>query len=104
MPTRSTWSGAGSTWHCAAGAADALSTPSGGLRPLGRELLDEPSDTDGDLVADPAHAVEVEAGGVLELPVLVALPRVDRAGVAAAHRDHHVGGLHGRAGQRLRVL
>jgi hypothetical protein len=30
---------------------------------------------------------------VVELPVLVALARADRAGVAAAHRDHDVGHL-----------
>ena len=35
------------------------------------------------------------AGGVVELPVLVAFARVDGAGVAAAHGDHDVGGLHG---------
>ena len=40
-------------------------------------------------------------GGVLEVPVLVALAGEDRAGVAAAHRDDHVGGAH-LVGQRLR--
>ena len=44
------------------------------------------------------------AGRVVELPVLVALARVDRAGVAAAHRDHDVGGLDRVAGERLGVL
>ena len=39
-----------------------------------------------------AHALEVAVGRVVDLPVLVALARVDRAGIAAAHRDHRVGG------------
>ena len=37
-------------------------------------------------------AVEVLAGRIVELPVLVPLAGIDRAGVAAAHRDHDVGG------------
>ena len=57
-----------------------------------------------DLVADPPHRLEVLAGGVVELPVLVLLARVDRAGIAAAHRDHDVGGAHDLVGQRLGEL
>ena len=48
--------------------------------------------------------LEVLAGRVLEDPVLVALARIDRAGVAAAHRDHDVGGLHDLVGERLGEL
>src|SRR5690606_4778920 len=43
-----------------------------------------------DLVAHGPHAVEVQAGRVVEGPVLVALAGEDRAGVAAAHRDDDV--------------
>src|SRR5690606_33368956 len=43
-------------------------------------------------------------GGVVELPVEVALAGVVRAGVAAAHGDHDVGGLDGVAGERLGKL
>ena len=57
-----------------------------------------------DLVADPAHGLEVLAGGVLELPVLITLARIDRAGVAAAHRDHGVRGADELVGERLREL
>ena len=57
-----------------------------------------------ELVADPAHRLEVLAGRVVELPVLVALARVDRAGIAAAHRDHDVGGAHDLVGERLGEL
>src|SRR6476659_1249957 len=61
-------------------------------------------DTLEDLIADLAHGRQVLAGRVLELPVLVALARIDRAGVAAAHRDHHVRGAHGLVRQRLGEL
>ena len=57
-----------------------------------------------DLVADPPHRLEILAGGIVQLPVLVPLARIDRAGVAAAHRDHDVRGLHELVGQRLREL
>ena len=46
-----------------------------------------------DLVADHAHRLDVLPGGIVEIPVLVALAGIDRAGIAAAHRDHGVGGL-----------
>ena len=42
--------------------------------------------------------------GSSSVPVLVLLARVDRAGIAAAHRDHDVGGAHDLVGQRLREL
>ena len=47
--------------------------------------------------------VDALAGGVVELPVLVALARVDRALVAAAHGDDDVGGLDGGVVELLRV-
>src|SRR5918996_1221125 len=68
---------------------------------LGDELADQSLHALVELVADPPHRLEVLAGRVVELPVLVALARVDRAGVAAAHRDHDVGGPHHFVGQRL---
>src|SRR5436190_23574513 len=57
-----------------------------------------------DLVAYLAHGCQVLAGRVLELPILVALARIDRAGVAAAHRDHRVGGPDDVVRERLREL
>ena len=57
-----------------------------------------------DLVADRADGVDVVAGGVVELPVLVALAREERAGVAAAHGDDDVGGPDDLVGPRLGVL
>src|SRR5579864_451613 len=64
-------------------AADRRGSPAGlDAEQLGRELPHAPVD----VVADPAHRLEVLAGRVLELPVEVALAREDRAGVAATHR------------------
>src|ERR687898_2319421 len=57
-----------------------------------------------DLVAHPAHPVEVLLGRIVELPVFVALARVNRAGVAAPHRDHGVGGPHYFVGEWLGEL
>jgi ArsR family transcriptional regulator len=54
-----------------------------GLPLAGRrvQLGQEPADPAVDLVADPTDLLDGLAGGVLELPVLIALARVDRAGV-----------------------
>ena len=57
-----------------------------------------------ELVADPADGLDVLPGRVVELPVLVLLARIDRAGVAAAHRDHDVRRGDDLVGQRLREL
>src|ERR1041385_6635118 len=57
-----------------------------------------------ELVAGPAPAREVLPGRIVQLPVLVPLAGVDRAGVAAAHRDHDVSCAHDLVGQRLREL
>ena len=57
-----------------------------------------------DLVAYGPYGGDVLAGGVVELPVLVAFARVERAGVTAAHGDHHVGLADGLVGQDLRLL
>ena len=48
--------------------------------------------------------LEAPPGGIVDRPVLVSLAGVDRAGVAAAHRDHDVGGAHDLIGERLREL
>src|SRR5262249_41634156 len=55
-------------------------------------LLDELLDAPADLVADGTDGSEPETLGVVEDPVLVVLSRVDRARVAATHRDDDVGG------------
>src|SRR5437763_864577 len=70
----------------------------------GEQLVDQPPNALVELVANAANGFEVLAGRVFELPVLVAPSRVDRAGVAAAHRDHDVGGLDNLVGERLREL
>ena len=56
-----------------------------------QQFRHETTDPLGDFIADPPHRLEVLARRVLQLPVLVALAGVDRARVAAAHRDHDVG-------------
>src|SRR4029077_18232205 len=55
------------------------------------EVADELLDADVDLVANPAHRVQVLAGRIIQLPIFISLARVDRAAVAAAHRYHDVG-------------
>jgi hypothetical protein len=45
-----------------------------------------------DLVADGAHVGDVESGGVVEGPFLVAFAGEHGAGVPAAHADHDVRG------------
>src|SRR5882724_9726115 len=68
------------------------------------EALQEHADPPLDLVADGPDLLDAPARGVVELPVLIALARIDRAGVAATHGDHDVG-LAGRAvGERFRKL
>src|SRR3954453_17492601 len=56
----------------------------------GAQLADEGVDPPRNLVADSSNRLQVLAGGILELPVLITLARVDRARVSAAHRDHDV--------------
>jgi hypothetical protein len=48
-----------------------------------------------DVVADRPHHLDALPGRVVEFPVLVALAEEDRAGIAAAHRDDHIGGVGG---------
>ena len=61
---------------------------------LGKELGEKLLDALVDFVADLAHGLEILARRIVERPVLVALAGIDRAGVAAAHRDHDVGLAH----------
>jgi hypothetical protein len=58
------------------------------------QVGDERTDAGVDVVADAPDDLERLAGGVVELPVEVALAGEDRAGIAAAHRDDDVAGLH----------
>jgi hypothetical protein len=55
------------------------------------ELGEQAADVAVDLVADAADPVQRLAVRVGDVPVQVAFARVDRASVAAAHGDHHVG-------------
>lgn len=68
---------------------------------VGEESGEEGLDAAIDVVADRPDLVHGLSGGVVELPVEVAFAGEDRAGVAAAHRDDHVGGLDGFGGQRF---
>ena len=65
------------------------------------ELVEQGGDAATDLVADGVDGVDALAGWVVELPVEVALARIERAGVAAAHGDDDVGGLHGIGGEQF---
>ena len=69
-----------------------------------RQLLDQDPNQGVDLVPDPAHCLDVLAGGIFEIPILVALARVDRARIATAHGDDHVRLTHERVGERFRNL
>ena len=69
---------------------------------LPQEVGEQGPGTAIDLVADRPHRLDALAGGVVEVPVLVSLPGIDRARVAAPHR----GSRRTRArtlGERLRV-
>ena len=63
------------------------------------QLFDESFDQLIDLVADDPNSSDRLAGGVVELPVEVALAGEVGAGVAAAHRDDDVGGGDGVVGE-----
>src|SRR5205807_7909146 len=64
-----------------------VSTDNADLRgQLCRQLTD--ADVDG--IADHPHLLKGSSRGVVELPVEVALARIQRTGVATAHRDDHV--------------
>src|SRR5512145_462800 len=56
------------------------------------EFGEEVFDAAPDLVADGSDGGDVQAGRVVELPVVVALARVEGASVAAAHGDDDVSG------------
>jgi hypothetical protein len=57
-----------------------------------------------ELVPDSSDDVDRLAGGIGDRPVLVALARVNRTRIAAAERDHNVGGADHRVGERLGEL
>jgi hypothetical protein len=63
-----------------------------------------PLDAGVDVVADAAHHLHRLAGRVLEFPVLIALARIDGAGISTAHGDHHIGGPDELVGQGLGKL
>src|SRR5690625_714372 len=68
-----------------------------GLR--GEELGQQALDPAADVVADLADGLDALAGGVGQLPVLVADTGEVRADVAATHGDDDVGGFHGVGGE-----
>ena len=56
----------------------------------GDEVAQQGLNTPADLVADRADRLDTLPGRVVQDPVLVAFARVEGAGVAAAHGDHHI--------------
>ena len=84
-----------------------------GSRPGGAErrgvgavkVSDELRDLDPDLITDASDILDRQTLGIGEIPLDVALAWDVRAGVAAAHRDHHVspGGQLGREPLRAAV-
>src|SRR5680860_984803 len=70
----------------------------------GHKLGHQGFDPRPDVVADGSHGLEVLPSRVIEVAVLVALAREDGTGIAAAHRDDHVGLQDARCGQWLRLL
>src|SRR6266508_2694466 len=75
-------------------------TDSGRDTEFDKESFDPPPD----LVANRADGSYIEAGRVVELPILVAFAGVERARVATAHCDDDVGRLHDLVRPRLREL
>src|SRR6478735_4349188 len=66
-----------------------------------QEFADEALDAAADVVANSADRVDAFPCWVFEFPILVTLSGEDRAGIAAAHGDDHVGGMHGFGGEHL---
>src|SRR5918995_127982 len=68
----------------------ALAPSEAASRLLASALLNAPQkrfNPSSDVVSDPADRIDVLAGRIIDLPVFVAFARIERAGVAAAHRD-----------------
>src|SRR5690349_11743761 len=70
----------------------------------GAQLTDELLDPGADLIANGPNSLDALACGIVEDPVLVALARIPAAGVAAAHGDHDVRGLHRLIRQHLGLV
>src|SRR5690606_24767258 len=68
------------------------------------ELAGESLDACSDLIADRTHRLDALPGRVVELPIFVALSGEEGAGVAAAHRDDDVRGLHRFGGKYFRLF
>jgi hypothetical protein len=67
-----------------------------------QELGEKAADSRFDLVPDRAYLLEILTGRVIQLPILIPLAWIERAGVSAAHRDDHVRLANGAVGKRLR--
>ena len=67
-------------------------------------VIEEVQDAAFDVVADRPDVGGGEPVGVVEYPFFVAFAGKDRAGIAAAHGDHDVGGFDGFCGEDLRGL
>src|SRR5690606_34044491 len=57
-----------------------------------QQVFQELLDPSLDVVSDRPHLLDWLAGGVVDLPVDVALAGQDRACIPTPHRHHHVGG------------
>src|SRR4029450_1722919 len=68
------------------------------------QLSDQLLDPLPDLIADGSNDIDALSGRIVESPVLVAFAGIVRAGVTAAHGDHHVRGLDSVVGEDLGFL
>jgi hypothetical protein len=65
------------------------------------EVTEQCGDASLQIVADVADAVDGLVVGVGYIPIEVALARIDRTGIAAAHGHNDIGGVHNVVGERL---
>lgn len=84
--------------HCLLGAqgidgSSCASSISGSSVFFSEQGLRKRLDVSLDLVADATYLLDRLPGGIGKVPVELALPWIDRAGVSTAHRDNHVGTL-----------
>jgi len=67
---------------------------SSGARVGRHEAFDQTPNAAIKVVANAPDCRQALAGGIVHFLILVALPRINRTRVAAAHRDHQIGRIH----------
>jgi hypothetical protein len=68
------------------------------------EFVEQSANPFFNVVADGPDNVDTLTSGVVHGPLFIAFSGDDGVGVAAAHRDHYVGGVHDLIGSRFREL